>query len=542
MKPAEKLLSVIIVSFNTRNVTRECLNRVLTSGEGLDMEVIVVDNASSDDSAEMVASEFPQVTLLKSEKNLGFAGGNNVGLREAAGRFLLLLNSDAYLFPDTLSTTLQAMADHPKWGILGVKLVGMDERMQPSARMLPSAWTKFLVISGIADKFRKWPFLGGPDYSWWDHSSKKTVGWVPGAFFLIRREVIDTIGLLNEKRYFLYFEEIEFCRLAAKVGWPVVFYPHARCIHLGGQSSESTGRVTRAGRQLTYLRIQSEFRYYRANYGLCAVLRAAGVELFWNGVVRIKNTFMPGEAARLKCRDADRTISLIIATLKNDGFGKELTGNGMPTPPPESSLEAPIDTRTDGLPPEALENRIINDDRHLFTHIRRDFRTHFRDWGRQGFWAMLVYRFGRWRYTIGSSLIRKPFSLLYKFFYKIIQILTGIELPCEAPVGRNFRIDHFGDIIISGFAAFGDDCIVRNGVTVGLKRIDEFCAPQIGHHVNIGAGAKVLGKITIGNHVDIGANAVVLIDVPDDHTAVGIPARVFPKKPHDASPENRHDA
>ena len=541
MKPAGKLLSVIIVSFNTRDVTRECLNRVLAYGSGIDMEVIVVDNNSTDDSAEMVATEFPQVTLLTCEKNLGFAGGNNVGIRAAAGRFLLLLNSDAYLFPDTLSTTLQAMAEHPKWGILGVKLVGTDDKMQPSARMLPAAWTKFLVISGIASKFSNWPFLGGPDYSGWDHSTEKTVGWVPGAFFLIRREVIDTIGFLNEKRYFLYFEEIEFCRLAAKSGWPVVFYPHAKCIHLGGQSSESTGRVTRTGRQLTYLRIQSEFRYYRANYGLFAVLRAAVVELFWNALVRLKNTFIPGETARLKCEDADRTLSLIIATLKNDGFGKELTGDGMPTPPPESRLDAAVDTSTDGLPPEALENRIINDDRHLWTHIRRDFRTHFRDWGRQGFWVMLVYRFGRWRYTLTRGWIRKPLSFLYKFLYKIVQILTGIELPCEVPVGRNFRIDHFGDIIISGFAAFGDDCIVRNGVTVGLKRIDEFCAPQIGSHVNIGAGAKVLGKITIGDNVDIGANAVVLTDVPDDHVAVGIPARIFPKTAHDATPENRHD-
>lgn len=542
MKPAEKLLSVIIVSFNTRDVTRECLNRVLAYGSGIDMEVIVVDNASTDGSAGMVAEEFPQITLLTCEKNLGFAGGNNVGIRAAAGRFLLLLNSDAYLFPDTLPTTLQAMADHPRWGILGVKLVGIDDAMQPSARMLPSAWTKFLVISGIASKFAKWPFLGGPDYSWWDHSTEKTVGWVPGAFFLIRREVIDTIGLLNEKRYFLYFEEIEFCRLAAKAGWPVVFYPHAKCIHLGGQSSASTGRVTRAGRQLTYLRIQSEFRYYRANDGLFAVLRAAGVELFWNAVVRIKNTFIPGESARHKCEEADRTLSLIIATLKNDGFGKELTGDGMPTPPPESRLDAPVDTTTHGLPPEALENRIINDDRHLCTHIRRDFHTHFRDLGRQGFWAMLVYRFGRWRYTITRSWIRKPLSLLYKILYKIVQILTGIELPCEVPVGRNFRIDHFGDIIISGFAAFGDDCIVRNGVTVGLKRIDEIGAPQIGNNVNIGAGAKILGKISIGNNVDIGANAVVLTNVPDDHVAVGIPARIFPKTTHNAPPESLHDS
>jgi GT2 family glycosyltransferase/serine acetyltransferase len=535
MKATDKLLSVIIVSFNTRDITRECLKRVLEYGAKLDMEVIVVDNASSDGSADMVATEQeifgPRVKLIRTEKNLGFAGGNNVGIRAASGRFLLLLNSDAYLFPDTLSTTIRAMQENPTWGILGVKLVGLDDKLQPSARMLPSPWTKFLVISGIADKFPNSPLLGGPDYSWWDHSTEKVVGWVPGAYFLVRREVIETIGLLNEKRYFLYFEEIEFCRLSAKAGWPVVFYPYARCIHLGGQSSESTGKVTQAGRQLTYLRVQSELRYYRSNYGLCAVLRAAGLELFWKGVIRLKNSLKGDEQARIKSADAARTMELIMATLKNDGYGKELAGEGMPAPPQEhaSPLDAPVDTSTTGLLREALQNRIINEDRCLLTNIKRDLRTHFGDWGRQGLWVMLIYRFGRWRYTINSGLARKPFSLLYKFFYKIVQILTGIELPCEAPVGRGFRIDHFGDIIVSGFASFGDNCIIRNGVTVGLKRIDEPCAPQIGNNVNIGAGAKVLGNITIGNNVDIGANSVVMINVLDDHIAVGIPAKVFPK-------------
>jgi len=166
----------------------------------------------------------------------------------------------------------------------------------------------------------------------------------------------------------------------------------------------------------------------------------------------------------------------------------------------------------------------------LFVNIREDLATYEGKWSSQGFWVMIVYRFGRWRYTIGSDMIRKPFSLLYKLFYKIVQILTGIELPCEVPVGANFRIDHFGDIIISGYASFGDNCIVRNGVTVGLKNIEEKAAPQIGSNVNIGAGAKILGDITIGSNVDIGANAVVIASVPDDSIAVGIPAKIIPKR------------
>ena len=143
---------------------------------------------------------------------------------------------------------------------------------------------------------------------------------------------------------------------------------------------------------------------------------------------------------------------------------------------------------------------------------------------------MLVYRFGRWRYTIKPTLVRKPFSLLYKFLFKCIQILTGIELPCEVPIGKNLRIDHFGDIIISGYASFGDNCVLRNGVTIGLKNIDEKAAPTIGNNVNIGAGAKLLGPITIGDNVDIGANAVVIKSVPDNCIAVGIPAKIIPTR------------
>jgi serine O-acetyltransferase len=168
----------------------------------------------------------------------------------------------------------------------------------------------------------------------------------------------------------------------------------------------------------------------------------------------------------------------------------------------------------------------------MFKHLKEDLKAYKGDWSSQGFWVMLVYRFGRWRYTIKSSLLRKPFSLLYKILYKFIQVITGIELPCEVTVGKNFRIDHFGGIIISGFASFGDNCLIRDGVTVGLRRVDDPVAPKIGHNVDIGTGAKVLGNITIGNNVIIGANAVVLEDVPSDSIAVGVPAKIKTREKH----------
>ena len=142
---------------------------------------------------------------------------------------------------------------------------------------------------------------------------------------------------------------------------------------------------------------------------------------------------------------------------------------------------------------------------------------------------MLVYRYGRWRYTIRLRWLRLPFSLLYKILKLICEILTGIELPCETVVGRRFRIDHFGGIIISGDAVFGDDCVIRNGVTVGLRHTGIRGAPIIGNRVDIGAGAKILGPIHVGDDVAIGANAVVLKDVPANSIAVGVPARILPR-------------
>jgi serine O-acetyltransferase len=163
-----------------------------------------------------------------------------------------------------------------------------------------------------------------------------------------------------------------------------------------------------------------------------------------------------------------------------------------------------------------------------FDLIRADFQAHGRKLGAQGFWAMLVYRYGRWRYTVRPTWLRKIFSLVYHVLFKLVQILTGIELPCEVVVGDNFVIDHFGGIVVSGYARFGANCRIRNGVVIGLKNVEQPIAPIFGDNVDIGAGAKVLGPIRIGNNVRIGANAVVLRDVPDDHVAVGVPAVIKP--------------
>ncbi|MFI3219225.1 MAG: serine acetyltransferase [Methylococcales bacterium] len=166
----------------------------------------------------------------------------------------------------------------------------------------------------------------------------------------------------------------------------------------------------------------------------------------------------------------------------------------------------------------------------MFENIREDWHTYDGDLTRQGLWVMVVYRFGRWRYTVQQRWLRLPLSILYKILKLLSQILTGIDLPCEVQIGRRLTIEHFGDIIISGDTVIGDDVVIRNGVTIGLRRTGIAGAPIIGDRVDIGAGAKILGTIRIGNDVAIGANAVVLQDVPDNSLAVGVPAIIKTRK------------
>ena len=165
----------------------------------------------------------------------------------------------------------------------------------------------------------------------------------------------------------------------------------------------------------------------------------------------------------------------------------------------------------------------------MLEHIQQDWTSHDRSWSRHGFWALVVYRFGRWRYSITFRPARVPFSILYKLLKFFSEMLLGIELPCEVVIGDRLVIEHTGAIVISGDVIFGNDCILRQGVTVGLRHRGVRGSPQLGDRVDIGAGAKLLGPIRIGNDVAIGANAVVLCDVPDHHIAIGIPARIRPR-------------
>jgi serine O-acetyltransferase len=162
----------------------------------------------------------------------------------------------------------------------------------------------------------------------------------------------------------------------------------------------------------------------------------------------------------------------------------------------------------------------------FFRLVREDLKAHDDDWTRPGFQALLVYRFGVWRMSIRSKLWRAPLSVLWRALFAGVRNVYGIELPFSARIGRRVIFEHQHGIVVHGNAVIGDDCVIRQGVTLGIRRLDRLTeAPVLGRAVNVGAGAKILGRVFVGDHAEIGANAVVLDDVPPHTLAVGVPAR-----------------
>jgi serine O-acetyltransferase len=162
--------------------------------------------------------------------------------------------------------------------------------------------------------------------------------------------------------------------------------------------------------------------------------------------------------------------------------------------------------------------------------VREDFVAHGRDITRPGFQAVLVHRFGVWRMSVSPKPLRAPLSVAYRALYRTVRNLYGIELPYSVKLGRRVIFEHQHGIVVHGATVIGDDCIIRQGVTLGIRSMERLTeAPVLGRGVNVGAGAKIIGPVKVGDGAAIGANAVVLKDVPAGALAIGVPAQLVPR-------------
>lgn len=260
-------ITVVIVNYNTGHLLPEVMRCLRAAMGALQVQVIVVDNASNDDSRRVLRDQCADCLVIENVSNVGFGRANNQALEHARGRYVLLLNTDAFIAADTLEKTFAYLENHPECGLLGVKLVGRDGSLQPSCRYFPTPLNQFLVRAGLA---RLFPRVRLVDDMAWDHASARECDWVPGCYYLVRREVIDQVGFFDP-RYFLYYEEVDHCRAVKAAGWKVVFYPHTTVVHIGGESAKSHGQISEAGRQIPALQIESELLYFRKHHGLAGL-------------------------------------------------------------------------------------------------------------------------------------------------------------------------------------------------------------------------------------------------------------------------------
>jgi GT2 family glycosyltransferase len=279
-------VSAIIVSYNTRQMTLDCLQALVGELKNFKFEILVADNASSDGSAQAIRAAFPSVRVIESERNLGFGGGNNLAMKEAAGRYFLLINTDAIVHAGAVQKLVEHMDSHMKVAVVGPRLLNGDGSLQPSCYRFPSpgrAWAENLFISSA---FGTESILG--DYRRWQHDRERIVDWVIGACCLVRRQVYEQVGGFDE-RFFMYAEETDWQRRMCGAGWDIGFTPAAEVTHLGGASG--AGEKPKINRHF----FASLDRYGRKHHGLSGLIsvRAAMVVgcmlrlMLWTGVLAL---------------------------------------------------------------------------------------------------------------------------------------------------------------------------------------------------------------------------------------------------------------
>jgi hypothetical protein len=264
-----RVIDLLLVSFNSAHLLERLRNSLSDAAvPGVQLRLLALDNASSDGSGELLRATFPCALFIQNQVNVGFGRANNQLAEHVRGDYVLLLNTDAFVSPETLAMTVEHMERHPRCGILGVRLVGSDGSAQPSLRAFPTPLTTFLRRTGL---HRFIPLENARDDLARDHTVVSDCDWVPGCYYLVRRAVLDEIGLFDP-RFFLYFEEVDHCRRARDAGWTVTYLSSTSVVHLGGESAKSLASLSR-DRQISALQIESELLYMRKHFGLGGLLR-----------------------------------------------------------------------------------------------------------------------------------------------------------------------------------------------------------------------------------------------------------------------------
>jgi GT2 family glycosyltransferase len=229
-------ISVVVVNWNTRALLMKCLESIKRDRTRYELEMVVVDNGSVDDSVATVRQVFPDVKVIENHRNLGFAKANNIGISQSSGRYVCLVNSDVQIIPGCIERLASCMDENPGTGISGPKILWPDLTAQDSCRKFPGLWIKCCEVLALNRLFPRSPFFSGEHMKYFAHDKTIQVDSLAGCFLMIRRKALDQTGLFDEQ-FFIYAEETDLCKRFWEKGWRVIFVSDAVAIHHCGASS-----------------------------------------------------------------------------------------------------------------------------------------------------------------------------------------------------------------------------------------------------------------------------------------------------------------
>jgi GT2 family glycosyltransferase len=253
-------LSVVIICWNDLRVIRDCLRSIYAGTHSTDFEVIISDNGSVDDSIEFVCKHYPQVRVVENQQNLGFARGNNVGIRTSRGEYVLILNPDTIVHDGAFDRLVEFADRHPEAGAFGCRVVNPDGTYQLSARLFPTVWRYWVAALGLA---RLSPLFTFEEYAGWHGDTERLIDWQSGCCIMFRGDLLKSLGGFDEQ-FFYHFEEVDLCRRVWNAGRPILFAPEAVITHLGGQS------VSRFPIRFEIEKHRSRYRYFYKHFGVRA--------------------------------------------------------------------------------------------------------------------------------------------------------------------------------------------------------------------------------------------------------------------------------
>ncbi|MBU0707442.1 glycosyltransferase family 2 protein [Patescibacteria group bacterium] len=228
-------VTIIIVSWRVKGLLEECLRSVIQETKNISYEIFVVDNNSNDGTVEMINKQFPNVMLIANEENMGFAQANNQAMEKANGKFILLLNPDTKILDNAIEKTMRFMEENPDAGIAGCHFQYPNQKHQPSVRRFPTLLSMSLILLKLHRIFPSLPPLKKYIADDIDYSYSQMVDQVMGAFFMIDRKLFEQVGYLDSK-YFIWFEEVDYCYRAIKAGWKIYYFSGAEIFHYHAQS------------------------------------------------------------------------------------------------------------------------------------------------------------------------------------------------------------------------------------------------------------------------------------------------------------------